>query len=64
MSEDHEWAWSHEEIRVLGRPDDDRLDIETFEKDVIGFGRNKRYKFELDRGLSAADWVRYERLTR
>ena len=64
VSEAHDWAWSHKEIRVLERPDDNTLYVETFEKDVIGLGKNKRYKFELDGGLSEADWVRYERLTR
>ncbi|GMR22905.1 MAG: hypothetical protein BMS9Abin37_1286 [Acidobacteriota bacterium] len=64
VSEGHDWAWSHEEIRVLERPDDATLYVETFEKDVIGLGKNKRYKFELDGSLSEADWVRYERLAR
>ena len=64
MSEAHDWAWTHKEIRVLERPDDNTLYVETFEKDVIGLGKNKRYKFELDGELSEADWVRYERLTR
>ena len=64
VSEAHDWAWSHEEIRILERPNDDTLYVETFEKDVIGLGKNKRYKFELDEGLAQADWVRYERLTR
>ena len=64
LSEHHDWAWSHDEIRVLERPDDNTLYVETFEKDVIGLGKNKRYKFALEGGLSEADWVRYERLTR
>lgn len=63
-SEDHDWAWNHKEIRVLERPDDDTLYVETFEKDVISLGKNKRYKFELDGKLSKADWARYERLAR
>jgi len=64
VSEAHDWAWNHEEIRVLERPDDDTLYVDTFEKGVIGLGENKRYKFELDGRLSKADWVRYERLVR
>ena len=64
VSEAHDWAWSHEEIRVLERPDDGTLYVETFEKEVIGLGKNKSYKFELDGSLSEADWVRYERLAR
>ena len=64
VSEDHDWAWSHDEIRILERPNADTLYVETFEKDVIGLGKNKRYKFKPDGGLSDADWVRYERLTR
>ena len=64
VSEAHDWAWSHEEIRILERPDHDTLYVETFEKDVIGLVKNKRYKFELDGELSEADWIRYERLTR
>ena len=38
--------------------------VETFEKDLIGLGKNKRYKFELDGGLTEEDWVRYERLAK
>ena len=64
LSEDHDWAWSHDEIRILERPDANTLYVETFEKDVISLGKNKRYKFEPHGGLSDADWVRYERLTR
>ena len=64
LSEDHDWAWSHDEIRILERPDADTLHVETFEKEVIGLGKNKRYKFKPHGGLSDADWVRYERLTR
>ena len=64
LSEDHDWAWSHVEIRILERPDANTLYVETFEKDVISLGKNKRYKFEPHGGLSDADWVRYERLTR
>ena len=64
VSEDHDWAWSHEHVRVLERPDDETFFVETFEKDLIGLGKNKRYKFELDGGLSEDDWIRYERLAR
>jgi hypothetical protein len=64
VSEDHDWAWSHDEIRVLERPDDDAFFVETFETDIIALGKNKRYRFELDGALSEADWERYERVTR
>ena len=60
----HDWAWSHEDIRILERPDADTFYVETFEKGVIGLGKNKRYRFELDGSLSETDWVRYERLTK
>jgi len=64
VSEAHDWAWSHEDIRILERPDDDTFYVETFEKGVIGLGKNKRYRFELDGSLSETDWARYERLTK
>lgn len=64
VSDAHDWAWSHDQIRVLERPDDETFFVETFEKDFVGLGKNKRYKFELDGGLSEEDWVRYERLAR
>ena len=64
VSDDHDWAWSHEEIRVLERPDGETFFVETFEKDIIGLGKNKRYKFVLDGGLTAEDWIRYERVAR
>ena len=62
-SEAHDWAWSHDEIRVLEHPDERTLFVETYEKDVLGL-KNKRYKFELDRPLDEADWLRYQRITR
>lgn len=64
VSDAHDWAWSHEDIRVLERPDGGTLVVETFETDVISLGKNKRYKFELEGNLSGEDWSRYERLTR
>lgn len=64
VSDAHDWAWSHDEIRVLERPDDETFVVETFETSMFGLGKNKRYKFELDGTLSGEDWGRYERLTR
>ena len=64
VSEQHDWSWRHEDIRVLEQPDERTIFVETFEKDIIGLGKYKRYKFELADKLSHTDWNRYQRLTR
>ena len=61
-SEDHDWAFAKEDIRVLEHPDESTLIVETYEKDLLGLGKNKRYKFDLEAPLSEDDWVRYQRL--
>jgi eukaryotic-like serine/threonine-protein kinase len=61
-SEDHDYAFAKADIRVLERPDDRTLVVETFEKDLLGLGKNKRYRFELETPLPDDDWVRYQRL--
>jgi hypothetical protein len=58
----HDWAFRIEEIRVVERPDESTLFVETFEKDMLSLGKNKRYKFELDASLEDADWTRYQRV--
>jgi hypothetical protein len=61
-SSDHDWAFKAEEIRVVERPDQSTLFVETFEKDLLSLGKNKRYKFELTTSLVDADWTRYQRV--
>lgn len=64
VSEAHEWVWEVDDVRVLERPDSDRIYIETFEKKVLSLGKNKIYRFELDEPLGDDDWTRYQRLLR
>ncbi len=64
VSESHDWVWEVDEVRVLERPDSDRIYIETFEKSVLSLGKNKIYRFELDEPLGDDDWTRYQRLLR
>ena len=61
-SEDHEWRWEFDEIRIMQREGRRVLHVETYEKDVLGLGKPKNYKFELSRSLSDEDWARYQRL--
>ena len=60
----HDWAFSHEDIRVLERPDQNTLYVETSEREVLGLGKNKRYRFEVGEELTDEDWTRYVRITR
>jgi serine/threonine protein kinase len=64
LSPDHDWAFRPGDIRVMERPEPTTIIVETFEKDTLSLGKNKRYRFELDAPLSDADWTRYERLIR
>ncbi len=61
-SEEHEWRWQFDEIRIMQREGRRVLHVETYEKDVLGLGKPKNYKFELSRTLSDGEWVRYQRL--
>lgn len=63
-SSEHSWAWAvrTDDIRVLERPNPETFIVETFEKDVLGLGKNKRYLFDLEKPLSDDDWARYLRL--
>ena len=63
-SDAHDWAFSHEDIRVLERPDQNTLYVETSEREVLGLGKNKRYRFEVGEELTDEDWTRYVRITR
>jgi serine/threonine protein kinase len=58
----HDWAFKAEEIRVVERPGESTLFVETFEKDLLSMGKNKRYRFELSTPLADADWTRYQRV--
>lgn len=62
QSLDHDWAFRPEDIRVVERPAGTIFIVETFEKDTLSLGKNKRYRFDLETPLSDADWVRYQRL--
>jgi serine/threonine-protein kinase len=58
----HDWAFLREDIRVVERPDVHTIFVETFEKDTLSFGKNKRYKFDLEAPFAESDWSRYLRL--
>ena len=62
QSEDHDWAFRPEDIRVIERPAETTVVVETFERDKLSLGKNKRYRFDLETPLSDADWARYQRL--
>jgi hypothetical protein len=62
QSPDHDWAFRPEDIRVMERPEETTLIVETFEKDTLSLGKNKRYRFDLETPLTDADWARYQRL--
>jgi len=62
QSPDHDWAFRPEDIRVMERPEATTVIVETFEKDTLSLGKNKRYRFDLEASLSDADWARYQRL--
>jgi serine/threonine protein kinase len=64
LSTDHDWAFRPADIRVLERPDGKTVVVETFEKDALSLGKNKRYRFDLEVPISDADWARYQRLLR
>ena len=63
-SEDHEWRWDFEEIRLLEKDGRRILNLETHETDVLGLGKPKNYKFELRNPMRDDDWSRYRRLSR
>jgi hypothetical protein len=57
------WRWSFNEIRIMERPSQWRLEIETGEVGLLVMGRAKKYKFELmDAPLEDQAWRRYQRL--
>jgi serine/threonine protein kinase len=62
QSPDHDWAFRPEDIRVMERPEATTFIVETFEKDTLSLGKNKRYRFDLQTPLSDSDWARYQRL--
>ncbi len=64
LSPDHDWAFRPGDIRVMERPEETSIIVETFEKDTLSLGKNKRYRFDLEAPLSDADWARYQRLIR
>ena len=63
-SEDHEWRWDFEEIRLLEKDGRRILNLETHETDILGLGKPKNYKFELRNPMRDDDWSRYRRLAR
>jgi predicted Ser/Thr protein kinase len=64
LSTDHDWAFRPADIRVMERPGETTFVVETFEKDALSLGKNKRYRFDLETPLTDADWARYQRLLR
>jgi serine/threonine-protein kinase len=63
-SKDHEWEWKFDEIRLLERQGRWVLNLETYETEVLGLGKPKNYRFELQNPMRDEDWSRYERLAR
>jgi hypothetical protein len=63
-SKDHEWEWKFDEIRLLERQGRGVLNLETYETEVLGLGKPKNYRFELQNPMRDEDWSRYERLAR
>ncbi|HEY7820395.1 MAG TPA: serine/threonine-protein kinase, partial [Vicinamibacteria bacterium] len=61
-SAEHDLAFRPEDIRVMEHPEETEFFVETFEKDLLALGKNKRYRFELEKPLEESDWVRYQRL--
>ena len=63
-SDAHEGVWELPAIRVMERTDSKNVIVETFEKDVLGMGKPKRYRFTLSRPMGPETWSRYERIAR
>jgi serine/threonine protein kinase len=63
-SEDHEWRWDFQEIRMIERDSPRTLNLETHESDTLSLGKPKNYKFELSDPIRDRDWSRYRRLLR
>ena len=61
-SDKHEWRWHLDQIRLLEREDESRLQVETHDKDIPVLGRPKSYKFSLGTTLDDDAWNRYQRL--
>jgi serine/threonine-protein kinase len=63
-SDAHDWKWELRAIRIMERTDDESLLVETFEKDILGMGKPKRYRFNLHQPLDSETWTRYRRLAK
>jgi hypothetical protein len=61
-SDEHGWQWPFDAIRIMEREDRTTLTIETYEKDLLGLGKPKRYRFELLTSLGNGAWTRFLRL--
>jgi serine/threonine protein kinase len=64
QSDSHDWRWELDAIRIMERTDDGGFLLETFEKDILGMGKPKRYRFDLSQPLDSETWTRYERLAK
>ncbi len=63
-SDSHDWKWELGAIRIMERTDNEGLLVETFEKDILGMGKPKRYRFDLTQPLDSDTWARYQRLAK
>ncbi|MEE9264584.1 MAG: hypothetical protein V3V11_09025, partial [Vicinamibacteria bacterium] len=51
-------------IRVMERTDSRNLIVETYEKDILGMGKPKRYRLNLTEPLEPETWSRYQRIAK
>ena len=59
-----EWEWKLGAIRVVERTDARNLIVETYEKDILGMGKPKRYRLNLSEPLQPETWSRYQRIAK
>ncbi len=63
-SDAHEWEWKLGAIRVMERTDARNVIVETYEKDILGMGKPKRYRLNLTEPLEPETWRRYQRIAK
>ena len=62
QSEAHEWNWNLDDIPVMQRTDGKTLILETYEREILGMSKSKRYRFLLVQPLELETWSQYQRL--